>query len=992
MGKDSKEGLRFTGVGGIGYRITVKVFVACMTVLLASMSFATDKLYWTDSGTQKIQRSDIDGTNIEDVIDTGLSAPDGIAVDLAAGKVYWTDNTDGTINRANLNGTDPEIVVSGLITPVRIVLDVPNGKMYWTDVDNFRVQSANLDGTGVTDVLIGAGAPWGIDIDTTNQHLYFTERDADRIIRVDTDGNNAFTLTAVTPSVFGGIELLLSADSMYWTDRDLTGKRLSAATTIGTNLDVDRQLLSDLPDGIDIDDAQFTAYITTRNDPKIQSLALNGLGAPATLVDGTDGLDSPRDIVIVKNQGPTANVGPAVRIQEGADATFDASGSTDPENSPLYYNWDIDNDGEFDDATGVSPTVDWTTLTSLGLSNGTTLVRVEVSDGIDTDVATTALTIANDRLYWVDWATFLVQSSDLDGSVVSTVYDTGGESPRGIAFDADQRQIYWTNRFSSDSIQKADLDGANVETVVTFTDDAPYDLAVDSSAGKLYYTLTLAREIRRSDLDGANEEVLLAFGAGSSLGGIELDIADGKMYFADTTQGAVRRANLDGTGLQDITVGAQGPLGIGLDTTNRYVYWAEQSSGKIRRRGYDAAGPTGSAEDVITGLQQPRGLHFATAAGRLYWTDQTSKHIATASVSSPGTITTLVTGLLRPEGIIVLENTRPMANSGGAYTMNEGASIILDATGSTDTEGGTLTYAWDLDNDGNYDNATGGTPNIDWATLSGLGVLDGVNDIAVEVSDGFVTGTAATTLTIANLPPNANTGGPYAIDEGMSLVLDASGTTDPGGDSIGLYEWDLDGDLDYDEATGAQPTVPWSALKTLGLGNGTNTIRVRVTDEGNTTNLSDASSTLLTVTNLPPVTDVFERSITKIQVVDEPAPGFLAAVTDPGGDPISIVSWDTESVFGATVTVEQATGAFVYDPSSSTTLLRLSQFEEVVDSFTYTVQDSESGTKAQVTGTVNVIVSGDSGIPATGSLGRLLLMASLIAAGVAFLYRKRVLV
>jgi hypothetical protein len=317
---------------------------------------------------------------------------------------------------------------------------------------------------------------------------------------------------------------------------------------------------------------------------------------------------------------------------------------------------------------------------------------------------------------------------------------------------------------------------------------------------------------------------------------------------------------------------------------------------------------------------------------------------------------------------------------------------MLDATGSTDTEGGTLTYAWDLDNDGNYDNATGGTPNIDWATLSGLGVLDGVNDIAVEVSDGFVTGTAATTLTIANLPPNANTGGPYAIDEGMSLVLDASGTTDPGGDSIGLYEWDLDGDLDYDEATGAQPTVPWSALKTLGLGNGTNTIRVRVTDEGNTTNLSDASSTLLTVTNLPPVTDVFERSITKIQVVDEPAPGFLAAVTDPGGDPISIVSWDTESVFGATVTVEQATGAFVYDPSSSTTLLRLSQFEEVVDSFTYTVQDSESGTKAQVTGTVNVIVSGDSGIPATGSLGRLLLMASLIAAGVAFLYRKRVLV
>ena len=45
----------------------------------------SDKMYWTDTGPDKIQRADLDGGNVEDVVTlAGRSGPAGIALDLSA--------------------------------------------------------------------------------------------------------------------------------------------------------------------------------------------------------------------------------------------------------------------------------------------------------------------------------------------------------------------------------------------------------------------------------------------------------------------------------------------------------------------------------------------------------------------------------------------------------------------------------------------------------------------------------------------------------------------------------------------------------------------------------------------------------------------------------------------------------------------------------------------------------------------------------------------
>ena len=55
-----------------------------------TLAAGASKMYWTDFGTNKIQRANLDGSSVEELV-TGLSVPIGIALDVSGGKMYWTD-------------------------------------------------------------------------------------------------------------------------------------------------------------------------------------------------------------------------------------------------------------------------------------------------------------------------------------------------------------------------------------------------------------------------------------------------------------------------------------------------------------------------------------------------------------------------------------------------------------------------------------------------------------------------------------------------------------------------------------------------------------------------------------------------------------------------------------------------------------------------------------------------------------------------------------
>ena len=165
---------------GAAILLGVQVFEGNLVLREGVILHASSKLkmYWTNAGRwDSIQRADIDGTNVKDLVTTGLSEPQDLALDLAGGKMYWTDQGTDKIQRAYLDGSNIEDLVSTLDYPVGLALDVTEGKMYWTDMGTDKIRRANHDGSNVEDLVTkGLSRPRGIALDTVSGKMYWTTR------------------------------------------------------------------------------------------------------------------------------------------------------------------------------------------------------------------------------------------------------------------------------------------------------------------------------------------------------------------------------------------------------------------------------------------------------------------------------------------------------------------------------------------------------------------------------------------------------------------------------------------------------------------------------------------------------------------------------------------------------------------------------------------------------------------------------------------------
>ncbi|MGA2511119.1 MAG: PKD domain-containing protein [Candidatus Acidiferrales bacterium] len=80
------------------------------------------------------------------------------------------------------------------------------------------------------------------------------------------------------------------------------------------------------------------------------------------------------------------------------------------------------------------------------------------------------------------------------------------------------------------------------------------------------------------------------------------------------------------------------------------------------------------------------------------------------------------------EGLPPIVLPYPTATTGGNYNAAPGTAITLNASQSTDPNGGSLTYAWDLNGNGTFTDATGAQPQYTYSQ-------PGTRTIAVQVTD-----------------------------------------------------------------------------------------------------------------------------------------------------------------------------------------------------------------------------------------------------------------
>jgi PKD repeat protein len=121
--------------------------------------------------------------------------------------------------------------------------------------------------------------------------------------------------------------------------------------------------------------------------------------------------------------------------------------------------------------------------------------------------------------------------------------------------------------------------------------------------------------------------------------------------------------------------------------------------------------------------------------------------------------------------VVVIANTAPVADPDGPYEGPEGTTIQLDGTASSDPEGNPITWAWDFDGDGTFDDAAGPTPAF-------AAIDDGVYPVALQVSDSLLAGTASTQVTVHNVPPDLAPIADVFVQAGPAPI--SAGFTDPG--------------------------------------------------------------------------------------------------------------------------------------------------------------------------------------------------------------------
>uniref|UniRef100_A0A8C5XKP8 Low-density lipoprotein receptor-related protein 4 n=1 Tax=Microcebus murinus TaxID=30608 RepID=A0A8C5XKP8_MICMU len=491
-------------------------------------------VFWSDVTLDRILRANLNGSNVEEVVSTGLESPGGLAVDWVHDKLYWTDSGTSRIEVANLDGAHRKVLLwQNLEKPRAIALHPMEGTIYWTDWGNTpRIEASSMDGSGRR-IIADTHLFWpnGLTIDYAGRRMYWVDAKHHVIERANLDGSHRkAVISQGLPHPFA---ITVFEDSLYWTDWH-TKSINSANKFTGKNQEIIRNKL------------HFPMDIHTLH-PQRQPAGKNRCG------DNNGGCTH---LCLPSGQNYTCACPTGFR-------KINSHACAQSLDKFLLFARRMDIRRISFDTEDLSDDV-------------IPLADVRSAVALDWDSR-------DDHVYWTDVSTDTISRAKWDGTgqEVGIVGDTAFlESPAGLAIDWVTNKLYWTDA-GTDRIEVANTDGSMRTVLIWENLDRPRDIVVEPMGGYMYWTdWGASPKIERAGMDASERQVIIS----SNLtwpNGLAIDYGSQRLYWADAGMKTIEFAGLDGS-KRKVLIGSQLPHPFGLTLYGERIYWTDWQTKSIQ--------------------------------------------------------------------------------------------------------------------------------------------------------------------------------------------------------------------------------------------------------------------------------------------------------------------------------------------------------------------------------------------------------------------------
>ncbi|XP_066506010.1 low-density lipoprotein receptor-related protein 5 isoform X2 [Hoplias malabaricus] len=651
-----------------------------------AVDWVARNLYWTDTGTDRIEVTRLNGTSRRILISEQLSEPRAIVLDPMHGYMYWTDwGEKPKIERANLDGSDRVVLVnSSLGWPNGLALDYATGKLYWGDAKTDKIEVINVDGSNRM-VLLEDKLPHIFGFTLLGDYIYWSDWQRRSIERVHTSKAVREVIVEQLP--------------------DLMGLKATKVTeTFGTNgcadsnggcshlcFFVPRGVTCACPMGLELLSDLRTcvvpeAFLVFTNRADIRSISLgtnsNDVAIPVTGVKEVSALDF--DVAenrIFWTDVSTKTISRAFMNGSGVEAVIEFG---------------------LDSPEGMA--VDWMGRNIYWADTGTNRIEVARLDGQYRQVLvckdldnprSLALDPANGYMYWTEWGGRpRIAQAHMDGTNIITLVDKVGRA-NGLTIDYADQRLYWTD-LDTCMIESTNMQGLQREIVA---DDLPHPFGLTQYRDFIYWTDWTLRSIERADKhSGLNRTLvqghlqyvmdILVFHSSRQDGANECSNNNGQcahLCLASPSGAQCRCAShytLDPNGrncsspssfllfsqrssISRMVLGEQSPdmilpihvlknlKAISFDPLERFIYWVDGRQNIRRARDDGSQASTVVPQSSTQPPKQPHDLSLDPFSRTVYWTCETTNTINIQRMDGHAVGEVLKDDVDKPRAIVV---------------------------------------------------------------------------------------------------------------------------------------------------------------------------------------------------------------------------------------------------------------------------------------------------------------------------------------------------